>query len=234
MSIDLKYFQVGMKITAKAGLREGKTKPPSLFMEGDLVSVMDDIGKYANIGKDDMQTLKQANKSGTGKAGIGTARTRGDIIKNLFDKKYFDRIKKNNKEYVIPTEKALRLYDLLSKYHTGSVLVSPELTAKWESGLEKIESGAITIQQFMSKLVPMIEEVVREIMANPTVERGQKTTRRKIGENEIKPHPLDGQICDKCKKGNLKTGLVTNPQSARFGNRYVFCSDCKYFGEFIE
>lgn len=235
MAIDLSAFSVGQQVTGHANLKTGHTSPPSLFMEGDLIDVMDDIGRYANIGKEDMHTLKQANKTGSDKpgAGIGTARTRGEIVKKLFEKGYFSKITKNKKNYVAPTEKAIRLYQSLIAYPTGSVLVSPELTAKWEIGLEKIEKGDITLSQFMSKLVPMINEIVKEVMANPTVTRGDDKPRKR-GQNDIAPHTLEGKICDKCEKGVLVTNLVTNEQSRYFGKRYVRCPECKNFGNFID
>ena len=151
-SIDISKYQVGQITTGTPSLREGKTKPPRPFVEGDLVDIMDDIGRYAEIGREDMAVLRQKNASGSGKAGIGTARTRGEIIKKTFESDYLEKYKQGKKVYIRPTAKAIAMYDLLLPLPTGAVLVSPELTAKWEIGLEKIESGAVTPAQFMAKI----------------------------------------------------------------------------------
>ena len=76
--IDVSSFSPGQAVRGSASLKEGMAVPPKPFVEGDLVAIMDDIGRFAQIGKEDMAVLRGRNDSG--KAGIGTARTRGEII----------------------------------------------------------------------------------------------------------------------------------------------------------
>lgn len=215
--LDISQYQVGKVVKGKASLKEAKTTPPKPFVEGDLVAIMDDIGRYAEIGREQMAILRERNSSGSGKAGIGTARTRGEIIKKLFDAGF---IEKTRGQIVQPTEKGLSLYEKLHQCGVAKVLTSPEMTAKWEEGLKKIEEGAVTVEQFMHQLEQFVQQMVADMMANPSI-------------TKVTPHPLEGQICPKCEKGKLVTRTVTNQKSRFFGQRYVRCGECDYFGEFV-
>lgn len=231
--LDISAYQKGSVITGKASLREGKTKPPSQFIEADLIDIMDDIGRYAHIGTNDLAILREKNSAGTGKAGIGTARTRGEIIKKLFDGGFFlkEKIKGKKIPIVIPSEKAMYLYQKLGECGVAKALNSPEMTAKWEAGLNKIELGEITIEQFMSKMEAFIAQMTADVLANPT-----NTQYGKI-ESDIERHPKHGEICPKCKKGHLITFKVTDETKKSFGCRYVRCDQrgkCDFFGEFIK
>jgi DNA topoisomerase-3 len=224
--LDVSKYRVGEKIGGFSVLKESKTSPPRQFVEGDLVDIMDDIGKYAQIGRETMQVLRQKNKSGSGKAGIGTARTRGEIINKLFATEFLEKDKKGK---LTPTEKGILLYTKLGQCGVAKTLISPEMTAQWEIGLEKIEQGKITLDQFMAQLLPFIEAMVTDMMASPSATaRGPSKS--------VEKHPKDGQVCPECNKGTLFTMLVMKKESKSFGKRYVRCSDkdgCKYFGEFI-
>jgi DNA topoisomerase-3 len=230
-------YSVGQKITGKASLREGKTTPPRLFIEADLVDIMDDIGRYASIDKADMAILREKNKAGSGKAGIGTARTRGEIIKKLFESGFLVKSAKSGKKAVTisPTDKGIDLYNKLLSCGVAKTLVSPEMTARWEEGLDKIEKGEIDINQFMSKMIPFVNQMVTDMTSNPTNPMYKKngSSSSLLGE-PVDPHPMHGQKCPKCEKGKLITGKVSKESSKMFGQRYVRCDnkECDYFGEF--
>lgn len=233
--LDISAYKVGQPIHGRAVLKEGKTQSPRKFIEGDLIDIMDDIGRYADIGKEEMAVLRQKNSAGSGKAGIGTARTRGEIIKGLFEKELLKKLPaKGKKVYIDPTDKGLALYNVLINAGSAKALISPEMTAKWELGLEKIETGEITIDQFMAKLVPFTLQSVEDLLANPTASSGSSGGGARPG---VEPHPLDGSQCKECKKGTLVTGVVTNSASKSFGMRYVRCNNkgkCNYFGDFVK
>lgn len=238
--LDVSAYQVGQKVSGKALVKDGMTTPPRPFVEGDLVDIMDDIGRYAEIGKEDMAILRERNKTGSGKAGIGTARTRGEIIKKLFESDFLVKAKGGKKKsggVINPTDKGILLYNQLSACGIAQVLVSPEMTAKWEQGLEKIESGEITVEQFMSKLEQFVEQMVKDMTAAPTNPMFGKSGGTAAPREQVEPHPMDGQPCPKCGDGKLVTLKVTNDKSKAFGQRYVRCDakgKCDYFGEFIK
>jgi DNA topoisomerase-3 len=230
-ALDPSQYKIGQTVHGTATLSIGKTRPPRAFEEGDLIDIMDDIGRYAQIGKDDMAILKERNAAGSGKAGIGTARTRGETIKKCFSAGFLERYKEKKKTYIRPTEKAMVTYDLLIDKPASRVLVTPEMTAKWEAGLKKIENGTLTKEKFLSMITDMVIAITNEIMANPTNQSAPFADRP-----VVEPHPMDGDACPKCKKGKLVTRVVSKPESKSFGKRFVSCDNkpCGFFGEFID
>lgn len=50
-TLDISAYTVGASVSGRATVREGKTKAPRPFVEGDLISIMDDIARYAEIGR---------------------------------------------------------------------------------------------------------------------------------------------------------------------------------------
>src|SRR5699024_3150880 len=120
--------------------KEGKTKPPKYYTEGQLINVMKHAGK--DIDDEALQkTLKQTE-------GIGTEATRASIIDTLKHQKYID-VKKNK---VTVNDKGV----ILSKAVEGTLLSSPEMTAKWESYLAKIGKKEGSQRTFISKIEQMI------------------------------------------------------------------------------
>jgi len=239
--LDVSKYQVGAAVHGRAFVREGKTTPPRPFVEGDLILIMDDIGRYADIGKEDAAILREKNKAGSGKAGIGTARTRGEIIKKLFEDGFFT--KQGNKKkapIVMPTDKAITLYEKLSQCGMAKVLTSPEMTAKWELGLAKIERGEISPAQFMDQLYKFIAQLASDMTAKHTNPYFGKPRESGAGTGELKSncderHPEHGKKCEKCKTGTLVTMKVVKKESKSFGKLYLKCSNrkCDYFGEFV-
>lgn len=246
--LDIRKFEVGSKVTGRAFVRESKTVAPRPFVEGDLILIMDDIGRYANIGKEDADILREKNKAGSGKAGIGTARTRGEIIKKLFADGFFEKqsVKGKKSPIVVPTQKSMDLFEKLSACGTARVLVSPEMTAKWEDGLAKIESGEITSDQFMTQLYRFIAQMTADMIATPSnpcfgnpslsPSSGGGGGKTEIKSNCSERHKKDGSQCEKCKDGTLVTMKSQKPESKTFGKIYVRCNNrkCDFFGDFVK
>lgn len=227
-ALDPSRYKAGQKITGVASITEGSTRKPRPFEEGDLVNIMDDIGRYAEIGREDMAVLmaKSRDTGGSGKAGIGTARTRGEIIKKAFESGFLEKYKDKKKTFIRPTEKAVSTYDLLISRPAAKVLVSPETTAKWEVGLKKIENGSFSPEKFIAMVKDMVASVTSDLLSNPTTQQRAN----------VPPHPKDGETCEKCNKGKLVTRLVMKKDSKNYGKRFVVCDskECGYFGDFID
>lgn len=103
-------------------LGKGQTKPPKVYTEGQLITLMKTAGKY--VEDEDLDTNF---------GGVGTEATRAGIIKTLKDRSYI--LVRDNKVSV--TEKG----KMLVKAVSGTALSSVEMTAKWEMFLEKIRKG---------------------------------------------------------------------------------------------
>jgi DNA topoisomerase IA len=134
--ITLSNYTVGKIVkAASAKVNPEQTKPPSYFTEATILEEMVAAYKYAPTPAE-QEMLKQTK-------GIGTARTRGDVLKELIKGKYLERFKKGNKIYLRDTPAGRYLSQL-----APPALKSVTLTAKWEVLFSQIEKGAITREQF--------------------------------------------------------------------------------------
>ncbi len=96
-------------------IKDGMTTPPKLYTEGQLINLMKNAGK--DLDEESKEILK-------GSEGIGTEATRGAVIETLKNQKYID-VKKNT---IHVTKKG----EILCEAVEGTLLSSPEMTAKWE------------------------------------------------------------------------------------------------------
>ena len=107
-------------------LREYQTKPKPLYTESSLISKMENIHNEFSD-KELVSTSKEVQ-------GIGTPATRADIIKNLFDRGY---IEYKNKKNIIPTDKGLKLIEVLT--YANNPLLDVEYSARLEQQLQDVE-----------------------------------------------------------------------------------------------
>ncbi|MGF1473755.1 MAG: DNA topoisomerase 3 [Rubrobacteraceae bacterium] len=133
----------------KAGVKEGETKPPPRYSESSLLGAMETAGKLV----EDEELRQQMKESG-----LGTPATRAAIIERLLKVGYATREKK----VLVPTQKGRALIGLLG----DSSLSSPELTARWEERLAKMEKGVGRRDEFMKdigRFTTALVEAVREL-----------------------------------------------------------------------
>jgi DNA topoisomerase III len=133
---------------AKVGVKEGETKPPPRYSESALLGAMETAGKFVED-----EELRQAMKE----CGLGTPATRAAIIERLIKVGYVGR----DGKVLVPTQKGRTLISLVE----SSPLSSPELTARWEERLAKMEQGAERRPDFMSDIRGFITSLVEEVSA---------------------------------------------------------------------
>lgn len=142
-------------IVSGAEVKEGKTKPPNRYTEGDLITLMKTAGKTVND-KELEKVLRETK-------GLGTEATRSGIIETIKDKGYIE-VKKNK---VYPTEKGLILIQAVG----NSVLSSAEMTAKWEKVLASIGEGKANHNDFIQSAkkltIHLIQSSQTDINAMP-------------------------------------------------------------------
>lgn len=126
----------------------GKTKPPSRFTEGTLLSAMENPVKYME--SRDAKARKTLGETG----GLGTVATRADIIEKLF---HSFLIEKKGNEILI-TSKGKQLLELVPED-----LKKPELTAKWEMQLSEIAKGSRKDNAFIEDIRTYTQELIDEI-----------------------------------------------------------------------
>ena len=125
--------------------KEGKTTPPSLYTEGTLITAMKNCGKeLEDIEKEIMKEVE----------GIGTEATRANVLETLKRQKYIE-VAKN---IITVTPKGI----ILCKAVDGTLLSSPEMTAKWETYLKKINSGEGTQKAFLTTIGKFIGKTIED------------------------------------------------------------------------
>jgi DNA topoisomerase-3 len=115
-------------------LKDLWTQPPKPFTEGDLIKAMKNVAKLVDDPK-----LKQKLKDTTG---IGTEATRAGIIQGLLDRGYLTKQGKA----LAATAAAFSLIDAVPR-----AIADPGTTAIWEQALDMVQSGEMSLEEFVAK-----------------------------------------------------------------------------------
>jgi len=145
----LPLMEKGQACQVDVEIAEGKTKPPKYYTEGQLINVMKHAGKEVN--DEALQhTLKESE-------GIGTEATRASIIETLKRQMYIE-VRKNQ---VTVLDKG----KILCQAVEGTLLASPEMTAKWETYLKKIGKNEGSQELFLDRIKQMIQSLMEDAPA---------------------------------------------------------------------
>lgn len=115
-------------------LKDLWTQPPKPYTEGDLIKAMKNVAKLVQD-----PLLKQKLKDTTG---IGTEATRAGIIQGLIDRGY---LVKHGKA-LSATPAAFSLIDAVPR-----AIADPGTTAIWEQALDMVQSGEMSLEEFVAK-----------------------------------------------------------------------------------
>lgn len=129
--------------------KEGMTKPPKLYTEGELINVMKNCG--TDLSDENAKKILKESE------GIGTEATRGAIIETLKYQNYIE-VKKNT---VHVTDKG----KILCQAVEGTLLSKPIMTAKWEEYLSGIGKGERTQQGFIRNTEQFIKTLISDSKA---------------------------------------------------------------------
>lgn len=130
--------------------KEGMTKPPKLYTEGELINVMKKCG--TDLTDENAKKILKENE------GIGTEATRGAIIETLKHQNYIE-VKKNT---VHVTDKG----EILCQAVEGTLLSKPIMTAKWEEYLSGIGKGERTQKGFIRNTEQFIKSLINDSKAS--------------------------------------------------------------------
>ena len=128
-------------------IKEGKTNPPQRYNSGSMILAMENAGKLI----DDEELREQIKGSG-----IGTSATRDAIITKLVNNKYIALNKKT--QILTPTFLGEIIYDVVLYSING--LLSAELTASWEFGLDGVAGGTIPEAEYIEKMNGYVSKYV--------------------------------------------------------------------------
>ena len=151
----------------KVGVKEGETKPPPRYSESALLGAMETAGKLV----EDEELRQQMKESG-----LGTPATRAATIERLIKVGYLDREKKA----LVPTDKGKTLVDLLGDHP----LASPEMTARWEKRLARMERGEEPRTGFMDDIGSFATKLVEEVgrMEGEKLAAPERVSREPLGD----------------------------------------------------
>ncbi|WOD08153.1 DNA topoisomerase [Marinomonas sp. GJ51-6] len=141
---ELPKLQKGDSVWCHEGIIHDKvTTPPAAFTDATLLSAMTGISRFVT-NKDIKAILKDTD-------GLGTDATRASIIELLFKRGFLIRQGKQ----IHASETGRAFVDCLP-----SQLVTPDMTAQWESTLNTISLGETSYQSFMSHLESNLVELL--------------------------------------------------------------------------
>ncbi|VEF10552.1 DNA topoisomerase III [Pseudomonas fluorescens] len=135
-------------IVADVKLKDLWTQPPKPYTEGDLIKAMKNVAKLVED-----PLLKQKLKDTTG---IGTEATRASIIQGLLDRGY---LVKNGKA-LAATPAAFSLIDAVPR-----AIADPGTTAIWEQALDMVQSGEMSLEEFVTKQAAWMSKQVSRCSA---------------------------------------------------------------------
>ena len=140
----LSRLRTGATLTCNAvRIDEVKTKAPALFSQASLIAVMVRVADFVTD-PEIKKLLKEKDKDKKDEhGGIGTPATRAGIIETLLQRNYI--FEEKNK--LIPTAAGMALIDALPP-----VATRPDMTALWSEKQNQIESGDLTVEQFIDDL----------------------------------------------------------------------------------
>lgn len=154
ININIAAYKPGTIVRAKsARVSSEQTKPPSYYTEATLLEDMVKAYKFAQ-NQADRDMLKLTN-------GIGTARTRGEVIKDLKKSKMIEPHGKGKNTTIRVTEGG----KFLSKI-APAPLKNVAMTAKWEillGQVERSELGADTFIKVIDNFVCGIVDNVKKL-----------------------------------------------------------------------
>ncbi|MGY3793013.1 type IA DNA topoisomerase [uncultured Aquimarina sp.] len=187
----LPEFVKGEKGPHEPSFLEKETKPPRQFTEATLLRAMETAGKQ--VDDEEMRELMKEN-------GIGRPSTRANIIETLFKRKYIER----NKKQILPTTTGIQLIDTIQ----NKLLISAELTGRWEKQLKEIEKGTFHAGAFIKNMKQMVDHLVYEVRTEKTRANISYTTSEKTEKatKKVTKSSILQEKCPKCGKGTLLKG----------------------------
>lgn len=199
-------FVVGESGPHEPKLVSKQTQPPKHYTEATLLRAMETAGK--TVEDEELRELMKAN-------GIGRPSTRASIIETLFRRQYIVRSKK----LILPTQVGLDLISVIQ----NELLMSAELTGKWEKRLSDISKGDYNPSRFIKEMKGMVSDLIDEVrmsrlvkqIAAPakgksaprsTKRQSTKSTRSKSSKAKGDKKTIETTSCPLCEAGRLLKG----------------------------
>jgi DNA topoisomerase-3 len=184
----------------KIDLGKKITKAPPRYTESSLLRAMSNISETVT---DPIMKKKLIECKG-----IGTPATQADVIEKLKTIGFLD----NKSKQLISSMGAREFISGLPPELTDAAL-----TAQWETALDRVQSGSITLEQFMEGIEDWITKLTKRTLSTKISINLDK----KAPANELKAAGA-GEICGKCNIGVMMPRKATKGTNA--GNYFLGCS----------
>lgn len=178
-----------------------RTQPPKRFTDGTLIEAMKQVHRFVK----DPEVKKKLKET----SGIGTEATRAAIIETLLDAKR--GFLKREKKFLISTNTGRDVVDSVP-----DDVSDPGLTALWEDALGKVESGSVSLDQFMEVQAASLRKRIETAKTQGVNVRG-------AAKREVRPIEGHGDTCPKCGKGKLITKMIMSGNHQ--GKKYLSCDN---------
>lgn len=191
-------------------ITEHITKPPKRFTQQSLAMAMKNAWRFVEEEK--------YRKILKGTKGIGTQTTRGKMIETLLGQNIFEIKKKQ----IYMTEKGLEIY--LAIKNIIPEIVNPDITARWELGLEMVREGKLTSNKFIEQVKTRTSEYL-EIIKNSDIKEVTRTPSKKqiaLAKKFAKQYeyaPPDYESHDAVK--SFIEGIMTDIESGKLEKIYI-------------
>ena len=127
-----------------SAVKDEKTTPPKHYTEDTLLAAMETAG--AADAPEDAE-----------RKGLGTPATRAGTLEKLISAGFVERRGDKKAQHLMATGKGHALISIVPQQ-----IQSPLMTAQWEHRLKEIERGEADADAFISDIVAMLHELVRE------------------------------------------------------------------------
>lgn len=195
----LPQMSKGDPVAVESGSIQAKrTKPPAHFTDGTLIDAMKNAHKFVP----DSETKRKLKEN----VGIGEESTRSNILESLLNPKRGYLIRKGKKILSTPTGQSLIKA-------LPEDITSPGLTAIWESYLEKVSDGELSLEKFMEGQVANVRQ---------RVDIGKNSTVKIDGAKAIEPLEGHGKPCPKCGTGQMITRQIAKGKHK--GKKFLSCN----------
>lgn len=173
----------------------GQTKCPTLFNEKTLTDMMMNISKVVDemiieeTDPEKIEKLKKDRKLLKDAEGIGTTRTREQIISDLVEEKLIMM----TKEGLVLSDTGIALFNVLPRK-----LKDPIMTATWEQDFESIRRGEKSGDEVLTQIDDVVmHEMIEEIINNIKKEY--------VVENKSQKTKIEDVTCPLCGGGLMET-----------------------------
>lgn len=152
ISDTVSVLEGGKEYMSDFSLKKGEVASPNRYSSGSIILAMKNAGSLIED-----EELREQIKSD----GIGRSSTRAEIIDKLIRLNY---IELNEKTQILsPTNFGEMIYEVVAA--TLPSMLSVEITAEWERGLDQIASGQLPYEEYRKKLYEYIETECKRVIA---------------------------------------------------------------------